>query len=340
MRIIRSLPALIAAFSFAALPLSSPAQLSVGIGFTVGAPPPPIPYYEPPPAPYPNYQWTPGYWGWGSAGYYWTPGVWVAPPAIGLYYTPGYWGYGGGGYGWNNGYWGATVGFYGGVNYGGGYYGSGFYGGQWGPRGFAYNTSVYRVNNSIHNTYINKTYINNHNVYNNSHTSYNGGHGGIAAKPTSTQIEARKSGRAPTPDQRNQARIAANDRNLYANVNKGKPPITTSTKPFNENNKPPNAAPVTAADKQSAQKLVKNPGTAPTTQNKPANSMQNNKAPTTQQHKPAATTQQHKPAATTQQHKPAPQGGKPPSGQGKPPQGSTQGKPPGNNGNNGKPPRG
>ncbi|HEY2475690.1 MAG TPA: YXWGXW repeat-containing protein, partial [Candidatus Cybelea sp.] len=116
MRIARSLPALMAALIIAALPLPSLAQFSVGVGFSVGLAPPPIPAYTVPIAPYPNYQWTPGYWGWGSAGYYWVPGTWVAPPAVGMYWTPGYWGAGAGGYGWTGGYWGASVGFYGGVN--------------------------------------------------------------------------------------------------------------------------------------------------------------------------------------------------------------------------------
>ena len=99
MKIARSLPALIAAILITALPVPSLAQFTVGVGFTIGQPPPPMPYYAQPPAPYPNYQWTPGYWAWGQAGYYWVPGTWVAPPAVGQYWTPGYWGY-------NNGYYG------------------------------------------------------------------------------------------------------------------------------------------------------------------------------------------------------------------------------------------
>ncbi|HEX3368426.1 MAG TPA: YXWGXW repeat-containing protein, partial [Candidatus Cybelea sp.] len=207
MRIARSLPALMAALLIAALPLPSPAQFSVGVGFTIGSAPPPLPYYAQPPAPYPNYQWTPGYWGYGSAGYYWVPGVWVAPPTVGVYWTPGYWGYNGGGYGWNGGYWGASVGFYGGVNYGGGYIGTGFVGGSWAGNQFRYNTAYANVNKTvIHNTYVNKTVVNG-NQYNNSHVSYNGGKGGTTAKPTQGQLAARKNGRPPTTDQKNQARV-------------------------------------------------------------------------------------------------------------------------------------
>jgi hypothetical protein len=133
----RSLFAIIATILIAAVPLAAPAQFSIGVGFTVGAPPPPMPVYAQPPAPYPNYQWTPGYWGWGAAGYYWVPGTWVAPPSVGLYWTPGYWGYSGGYYGWSAGYWGASVGFYGGINYGFGYPGTGYYGGAWNGNNFA-----------------------------------------------------------------------------------------------------------------------------------------------------------------------------------------------------------
>ena len=93
-RITRSLSAIIVTLFMAALPVAAPAQLSVGVGFSVGAPPPPLPVYSQPVAPYPNYQWTPGYWGWGPAGYYWVPGTWVAPPSVGVYWTPGYWGAG------------------------------------------------------------------------------------------------------------------------------------------------------------------------------------------------------------------------------------------------------
>ena len=198
MKIARSLPALIAAILITALPVPSLAQFTVGVGFTIGQPPPPLPYYTQPPAPYPNYQWTPGYWAWGQAGYYWVPGTWVAPPAVGQYWTPGYWGYNNGYYGYNQGYWGATVGFYGGINYGYGYPGTGFYGGAWNGGNFGYNTAYANVNKTvIHNTY-NKTVINKNVCNNCKNVSYNGGHGGVSAKPTPAQVDARRHGRAAT----------------------------------------------------------------------------------------------------------------------------------------------
>ncbi len=316
MRIKRSLSAIITSIFIAALPLAASAQFSVGVGFTVGSPPPPIPYYAQPPAPYPNYQWTPGYWGWGPAGYYWVPGTWVAPPSVGLYWTPGYWGGGvGGGYGWNAGYWGASVGFYGGINYGYGYPGTGFYGGTWGAGGFRYNTSVVNVNRTvIHNTY-NKTIVNNGNFCNHcTNVSYNGGKGGISAKPTSAQINARQHGLAPTTSQKNQAMLAGQDRNQFASVNKGKPPVTSSQKPFS--GKLPNSAPITTADKQNAQKTYKTS----------SNGGLSNKAPATTQNKPATSTQ-NKPAMQAKpQHKPAPQNqpAKQPKPQQKPPSSSMQ----------------
>ncbi len=257
MKIHKSFPAILAALIIAALPIAAPAQVSVGIGvgFNVGSPPPPIPYYAQPPAPYPNYQWTPGYWAYGPAGYYWVPGTWVAPPSVGLYWTPGYWGYNNGYYGFNQGYWGASVGFYGGINYGYGYPGTGFYGGAWNGGAFSYNTAVANVNRTvIHNTY-NKTVINNGNFCKDcKNVSFNGGKGGTTARPTQAQLTARRNGRAPTTDQKNQARLASEDRNQLASVNKGRPTLTASQKPFNDTNKPSNFAPVTAADKQMAAK--------------------------------------------------------------------------------------
>ena len=253
MRITRSLYAIIATILIAAVPVAAPAQFAIGIGFTVGFPPPPMPYYAQPVVPYPGYMWTPGYWAWGPAGYYWVPGTWVAPPAVGMLWTPGYWGYTGGGYGWNPGYWGPTVGFYGGVNYGYGYPGTGFYGGAWNGGNYAYNTAVTNVNTTvIHNTY-NRTVINER-VCNNCKTvSYNGGKGGTTARATQTQINARKNGRAPTSAQKQQATVAREDRNQLASVNKGKPTVGASQKPFSTTHKPSNFAPLTAKDKQHAE---------------------------------------------------------------------------------------
>ena len=79
-----------------------------------------------------------------------------------------------------DGYWGPHVGFYGGVNYGFGYGGVGFVGGRWNGGFFAYNTAVLNVGVGVgfHSTYVDRTVIVNNNNF--SHTSFNGGPGGIA----------------------------------------------------------------------------------------------------------------------------------------------------------------
>ncbi|HVA32651.1 MAG TPA: YXWGXW repeat-containing protein, partial [Candidatus Baltobacteraceae bacterium] len=249
MRALTAFLVLIAVVFFAA---PAPSQAQITIGFTIGQPPPPLPYYVQPPAPQPNYLWTPGYWGYGPAGYYWVPGTWVPAPQTGYLWTPGYWGYNNNGYAWNQGYWAPQVGYYGGINYGYGYPGSGFIGGQWTPGGFSYNTAVWPVNRTvIHNTYINKTVINRTVI---NRTSYNGGRGGIRMRPNSQQLAvARMHHLAPTPLQRTHAVEAGRDRNLYANVNHGKPPVGAVARPFNQKNLPPHFTPVTAADRKAAQ---------------------------------------------------------------------------------------
>ena len=59
----------------------------------VRTPPPPIPFYEQPFCPGPDYIWIPGYWDYGSDGYYWVPGMWELAPRVGWMWTPGYWGW-------------------------------------------------------------------------------------------------------------------------------------------------------------------------------------------------------------------------------------------------------
>jgi len=202
--------AAVAAFVFIAFivaPMPSPAQVAVGI--SVGYAPPAIPVYAQPPCPRPNYLWTPGYWGWRGGGYYWVPGVWVAPPAVGLLWTPGYWGWRSNGYYWNRGYWGRTVGFYGGVNYGFGYFGAGYGGGRWYGGVFRYNTAVTNVNRVvIRNTYVDRTVVRNWN----NRTSFNGGRGGLRARPTGADRAGSRYGRGPTPVQREHERQAAGHR--------------------------------------------------------------------------------------------------------------------------------
>jgi hypothetical protein len=160
-----------------------------GVFVSVAIGPPALPVYSQPLCPGPGYIWTPGYWAWSPDGYYWVPGTWVTPPQVGFLWTPGFWAFSAGLYGWHPGYWGPTVGFYGGINYGFGYTGVGYWGGYWHGRDFYYNRAVNNVNiTNIHNVY-NRTVINNVNV---NRVSYNGGPGGIQARPTSAHLSAER----------------------------------------------------------------------------------------------------------------------------------------------------
>jgi WXXGXW repeat (2 copies) len=211
----------------AATPALSSAQISVGLSVHIG--PPPLPVYAQPVCPGPGNIWTPGYWAYGPSGYYWVPGTWVVAPAAGLLWTPGYWGWGGGAYLWHAGYWGPHVGFYGGINYGFGYVGVGYVGGFWNHGVFAYNTAVTNVNTTIiHNTYVNRTVINNVTV---NRVSYNGGAGGIMARPNSgEQAAMREQHAVATGEQMQHEQAARSNRALLASVNHGRPLIAATPK--------------------------------------------------------------------------------------------------------------
>jgi hypothetical protein len=210
--------------AFSIIPTAAMAQVSVGIGIGVAihTAPPPLPVYVQPPIPGDGYMWTPGYWAWGAAGYYWVPGVWVRPPAVGLLWTPGYWGFVGGVYGWHAGYWGPHIGFYGGVNYGFGYGGVGFVGGAWHGGVFAYNSAVMNVGvGVVHNTYIDRTVINNTTVIN--HSSFNGS-GGVMARPTPMEQTAMNEHHfEPTAMQTQHMNAAAQDPGQRFSANGGHP---------------------------------------------------------------------------------------------------------------------
>src|SRR6202040_4050712 len=111
----------------------------------------------------------------------------VEPPTAGLLWTPGYWGAGSGAFAWNEGYWGRSVGYYGGVNYGFGYGGVGYGGGYWNNGAFFYNRSVSNVNVTTVTNVYEKTVINETTV---NHVSFNGGQGGITARPSAAEETA------------------------------------------------------------------------------------------------------------------------------------------------------
>jgi hypothetical protein len=211
---------LFAVMTLALLPLVS--QASVAVGISVNFAPPPLPVYVQPAIPAPGYIWTPGYWAFGPAGYYWVPGVWVLPPAVGLLWTPGYWGWISGSYVWHAGYWGTHVGFYGGINYGCGYSGVGYAGGYWHGNHFLYNSSVNNVRN------INVTNVYTRNVVNEVHvnrTSFNGGAGGILARPSPGELSAAHERHVGyTGPQLEQQHLARGNPSMRAVSNGGMPP--------------------------------------------------------------------------------------------------------------------
>jgi hypothetical protein len=191
---------------FMAISLSSFA----GVFISVGIAPPPLPVYVQPVMPGPGYMWVPGYWAYGDGGYFWVPGTWVLPPYVGALWTPGYWGWSNGFYVFNAGYWGPHVGFYGGINYGYGYDGVGYRGGYWNHGRFDYNRNV------TYNTNINRV-------------SYNGGRGGLMARPTPRdQLAARDRHMQPLAAQQQQVRMASRNRALRASVNHGAPAIAAT----------------------------------------------------------------------------------------------------------------
>lgn len=205
------------------------AQVSVGISVRFG--PPPLPVYAQPMCPGPGYIWTPGYWAWDpQIGYYWVPGTWVMAPFVGALWTPGYWGWSPAValFVWHSGYWGPRVGFYGGINYGYGYTGYGYEGGYWRGGVFFYNRDINRIDvNRIRHVYRRRIV-----VRNDRRISYNGGHGGIMARPTREDFQAERD-RRMGPDQRqvNHERMARGMPELRWSRNRGRPDIAATPRP-------------------------------------------------------------------------------------------------------------
>lgn len=212
--------------------ITAPANAFFGFSISVGYAPPPLPIYYQPPCPGYGYIWVPGYWAWDDDDddYYWVPGTWVLPPRIGFYWTPAYWAYDDDGdYVFYPGYWGPSVGFYGGIDYGFGYTGYGYEGGYWRGNAFYYNRAVNNVSITNIRTVYNQTVINNTTINN---ISYNGGPGGVRARPTPQQLAvAREEHFDPTPMQRQHVELARNTRILRADYNHGAPPVAATVRP-------------------------------------------------------------------------------------------------------------
>ena len=231
MRLRRTLPPLFLALALvgagAAAPAPSVAQVAASLSITVA--PPALPVYAQPVIPGPGYIWTPGYWAWGPTGYYWVPGTWVLPPAVGLLWTPGYWGWTDGAFVWHAGYWGPHVGFYGGVNYGFGYTGVGYAGGYWAHGAFFYNRAVNNVRNVANTHVYNKTVVNNVGA---TRVSYNGGTGGLTARPSTQELAAMHEAHRPaTALQAQHERGASANPTLRASFNHGHPAVAATQRP-------------------------------------------------------------------------------------------------------------
>jgi hypothetical protein len=95
---------------------------------------------------------------------------------------------------------------------------------------YHYNTAVTNVNTTIiHNTY-HTTVINNNTTIN--RVSYNGGHGGMMARPTSRELVAeREHHTQPTHLQMQHEQAARSNRDFLASENHGHPRVAASAKP-------------------------------------------------------------------------------------------------------------
>jgi hypothetical protein len=228
MRMIPSVRPVLFALALLAMSMPSFAQVRISVAFG----PPALPVYEQPLCPGDGYIWTPGYWAWDDDGedYYWVPGTWVLAPEVGFLWTPPYWAWEDGAFVFYDGYWGPDVGFYGGIVYGFGYFGFGFVGGRWDGDRFFYNRSVTNINVvNVRNVY-NETVINNNVTVN--RISYNGGPGGIQARPRpEEEVAARERHIPPVAVQSQHLQAARSNRELHASANRGRPPIAATPKP-------------------------------------------------------------------------------------------------------------
>ena len=200
-----------------------------GLYVSITVAPPPLVVYAQPPLPGPGYIWTPGYWSWDddSGDYYWVPGAWVLAPEPGLLWTPGYWGWRDGIYAWNDGYWGPHVGFYGGIDYGFGYSGVGFEGGYWRGGVYTYNRNVVNVGLSVNVAVYSKVVVSG----GHSQTSFNGGNGGVSAKPSPQERAfANEHHIGPTHQQHEHRQLAGKNPDLKFARNGGKPAIAATSK--------------------------------------------------------------------------------------------------------------
>ena len=141
-------------------------------------------------------------------------------PGPGYIWAPGYWAYADGGYFWVPGTWVLPP-----------YAGALWTPGYWGWRGgtFFYNRSVNNIRTTTITHVYNRTVINDTTI---NRISYNGGMGGVRARPTEEQqLAAREPHVAPTQAQLRQARAASQQRSLRATFNHGTPAIAATRRP-------------------------------------------------------------------------------------------------------------
>ena len=160
------------------------------------------------------------------------------PRQVGYLWTPGYWGYTGGRYRYHKMAIGAaisvttvasTMGLV--------MSGAGYQGGYWNGDRFDYNRSVNNVNSSnvqVYNRTITNTVIINNTTVSvtNSRASYNGP-GGVTRKPLPAEVAATREQRIPPMNTQMQHRQhAAQNRQQFASVNKGRPTLVADAKPI------------------------------------------------------------------------------------------------------------
>ena len=148
-----------------------------------------------------------------------------------------------------------------------GYFGEGYEGGRWDHDRFFYNRSVTNVNvTEIHNVYNTSVRNNNEN-----HVSYNGGNGGINARPRSEdEAVARERHIPPVATQTQHAQAARANPQQRASSNMGKPGVAATPRPgdFNDRGAVPAkaaGAPYTPANRGGNQGRSENKAARPST---------------------------------------------------------------------------
>jgi hypothetical protein len=215
-------------FALVLLVVSCAASAQVRVAIRIG--PPPLVVYEQPICPGDGYIWTPGFWSYDydAGDYFWVPGTWVLAPEVGFLWTPGYWGWGDDGFLWYDGYWGPEIGFYGGINYGFGYFGTGYYGGRWDHGHFFYNTTINHIDVTvIHNVYNERV---NESTF--TRVSFNGGNGGVNARPSAREEAYAHETHTPRVAAQNEhIQAARSDPQQRFSANHGAPAVAATPRP-------------------------------------------------------------------------------------------------------------